>query len=130
MSESPAYLLYDGECPFCAAYVRYARLREAAGPVALIDAREGGEEARRARRLGYDLDEGMLLHLNGVDHHGADCLNRLALLSTRSGAFNRLNAWAFRRPSVARLAYPVLRAGRGAALRLLGRSPIGPPPPG
>lgn len=128
MSEA-AYILYDGDCPFCSAYVRYTRLREAVGPVALIDARQGGPEAARAMRLGYDLDEGMLLHLDGTDYHGAECLNRLALLSTGSGAFNRLAAWAFRRPGLARLAYPVLRAGRGVVLRLLGRARIGTPAP-
>ncbi|MBL8584496.1 MAG: hypothetical protein JNL61_20015 [Rhizobiaceae bacterium] len=63
----------------------------------------------------------MVLKLDGAFYYGDACLNRLALLSTRSGAFNRLTAWSFSNPSLARLAYPVLRGGRNLALWLLGR---------
>ncbi|GMG83953.1 DCC1-like thiol-disulfide oxidoreductase family protein [Paralimibaculum aggregatum] len=120
------HIIYDGDCPFCSSYVGLMRLKQAIGPVALIDAREGGPEVERARALGFDLDDGMLLHLDGRDHHGADCLNRLALLSTRSGLFNRLSAWLFRSETLARVAYPLLRAGRNATLMLLGRRRLGP----
>ena len=37
-----AWLVYDGDCPFCSAYVRFVRLRDAVGTVHLVDAREGG----------------------------------------------------------------------------------------
>ena len=37
-----AWLVYDGDCPFCSRYVQYLRLRQAAGPVRLVNAREGG----------------------------------------------------------------------------------------
>jgi len=50
----------------------------------------------------------------------------LALLSTPSSGFNRLNAALFRSPTASRLLYPVLRAGRNAVLRLLGRGKIEP----
>lgn len=76
----------------------------------------------KARDL--DLDEGMVLLLGGQCYHGADCLHALALLSSRTGWFNRFNHALFRHPRVSRLAYPLLRAGRNLVLRLLGRSPI------
>jgi hypothetical protein len=79
------------------------------------------EEAIRA---GLDLDEGMVLKYGGQLYHGADCLNMLSLLSSRSGLFNRLMAFAFARPGVAHVAYPALRAGRNATLKLLGRGQI------
>jgi predicted DCC family thiol-disulfide oxidoreductase YuxK len=120
-SASGAVVIYDGDCPFCSAYVRMARLREAVGPVRLVDAREGGPEVAAARAAGYDLDAGMLLDYAGRRYHGADCVHMLALLSSRSGAMNRLAAAAFRDPRAARLLYPALRAGRNLALRLLGR---------
>ena len=116
-----ATIVYDGGCPFCTAYVRLVRLREAIGPVRLVDAREGGPIVDEIVAAGLDLDDGMVLKLDGVLYHGDECLNRLALLSTSSGAFNRFNAWMFRNPLAARLAYPVLRSGRNLALRLLGR---------
>ncbi|MEM6678217.1 MAG: DCC1-like thiol-disulfide oxidoreductase family protein [Pseudomonadota bacterium] len=119
------WLLYDGECPFCARYVAFTRLRETIGPVRLIDAREGGPEVEEARAAGLVIDEGMVLKLDGTLYHGNACLNRLALLSSRSGLFNRLTYWSFRSPAVARISYPVLKSGRALALRLLGRQGLG-----
>ena len=119
-----ATIVYDGGCPFCTAYVRLVRLREAIGPVTLVDAREGGPIVDEIVAAKLDLDDGMVLKLDGVLYHGDECLNRLALLSTSSGVFNRVTAWMFRNPVAARLAYPVLRAGRNLALRLLGRQKL------
>lgn len=116
-----AWLVYDGECPFCSAYVRYVRLRESVGRLHLVDARLPHPAADEARALGLDLDEGMALKLGGRFYHGADCINVLAMLSTRSGPFNQLNAAIFRSPAASRCLYPLLRAGRNLALRLLGR---------
>lgn len=123
-TRAKSWLLYDGECPFCTRYVRYTRLKDAAGPVRLIDAREPGPEADEARRHGYDLNEGMLLNFLGQYYHGDAALHVLAMLTTPSGVFNRLNAWLYRSPRRARIIYPFLRGGRNAALRLLGRKPI------
>jgi predicted DCC family thiol-disulfide oxidoreductase YuxK len=119
-----AVIVYDGQCPFCSTYVRYTRLRDAVGPVKLVDARSGGPVAEEAIRAGYNLDEGMVLKYGGRLYHGADCLNMLSLLSSRSGLFNQLMAFAFARPGVAHMAYPALRAGRNATLKLLGRGQI------
>lgn len=53
-------------------------------------------------------------------------MNLLALLSTPSSTFNRVNGLIFRSPTASRILYPVLRAGRNATLRLLGRRRIRP----
>ncbi|MEL6765941.1 MAG: DCC1-like thiol-disulfide oxidoreductase family protein [Pseudomonadota bacterium] len=119
------WLLYDGDCPFCARFAAYTRLREAVGPVRLVNARDGGPEADEARAAGFVIDEGMVLKLDGTLYYGDDCLNRLALLSSRSGLFNRMNYWAFRSPAIARISYPALKTGRSLALRLLGREKMG-----
>lgn len=115
-----ARIIYDGDCPFCSAYVRMLRLRESIGPVDLVNAREHPEVAKEMHRLGAPLDDGMVLELGGKRYHGDACVQRLALLSTRSGVFNRLNAAIFSRPHLTRILYPVMRAGRNATLRLLG----------
>jgi predicted DCC family thiol-disulfide oxidoreductase YuxK len=120
----PTTIVYDGECPFCSRYVALVRLREAIGPVMLQDARNGGPLVDDLRRRGYDLDQGMVLLHAGVIHFGADCMHRLALMSTRSTLFNRIHAAIFRRPRLARFLYPILRAGRNLVLRLLGRNPL------
>ena len=118
------WLVYDGGCPFCSAYVRLVRLRQAVGEVVLVDAREGGPLIDEIVAAGLDLDDGMVLKYGGRFYHGDDCLNRLALLTTASSIFNRVNALIFRSPKAARLLYPYLRSGRNWALRLLGRSKL------
>lgn len=113
------YLIYDGSCPFCAKYVEFTRFKAAVGPIRLIDARSSAPEVEAAARSGFNLDDGMLLHLDGRTYHGADCLNRVALLSSRSGVLNRTSRALFRSPTISRLAYPILRAGRRATLRVI-----------
>jgi predicted DCC family thiol-disulfide oxidoreductase YuxK len=120
------YLVYDGDCPFCSRFVRYMRLRDSVGPLAMIDSRTGGPEVDEVCRLGFDLDQGMALKFHGSFYHGAACVHVLALLSTRSGLFNRTVSVAFRSPRAARLLYPVLRAGRNLTLVLLRRRRLGP----
>lgn len=124
MTAAGAWIVYDGECPFCSRYVAMLRLREALGPIALVNARDGGPEVEEARAAGLDLDEGMVLKLDGRLYHGDECIHRLALLSTPSGAFNRVNAAIFRSRTASKMLYPVLRTGRNAVLRLLGRSKL------
>jgi predicted DCC family thiol-disulfide oxidoreductase YuxK len=123
-TEPDTWVVYDGQCPFCSRYVQLVRLRETLGQIKLIDAREGGPQVDEVRKAGLDLDEGMVLKLDGRLYHGADCVHRLALLSTRSSWFNRVNAALFRSKRVSRLLYPALRAGRNAVLRMLGRSKL------
>ncbi|AUW58830.1 DUF393 domain-containing protein [Sphingobium sp. SCG-1] len=123
-TEPAAYVIYDGECPFCSTYVKFMRLRESVGAVELIDARQGGAAVQAAQRLGYDLNEGMIFHYGGRYYHGADALQMLSMLSGNKGWLNRLNATLFRSPARASLFYPFMRAGRNATLQLLGRSKL------
>jgi predicted DCC family thiol-disulfide oxidoreductase YuxK len=123
-SPSETWIVYDGQCPFCSRYVQLVPLRETLGPVQLIDARKGGPQVDEVRQAGLDLDAGMVLKLDGRLYHGADCINMLALFSTPSSGFNRLNAALFRSRTASRLLYPALRAGRNAVLHLLGRGKI------
>lgn len=105
-------IVYDGDCPFCTRYVQLMRLRERHA-VELIDARR---EPERARAYGLDLNEGMIADLDGEIHHGAKAVALLSRLSRRPNplASDRIAAFA----------YPVMRAGRNLALRLLGRRPL------
>ena len=127
MTPAPAdapFIIYDGECPFCSRYVKLMRLRESVGKVTLIDAREGGSAVDTARQLGFDLNEGMIFFYGGRYYYGADAVQMLSMLSGKAGWLNRLNASLFRSPARAQLLYPVLRAGRNATLRVLGRTKI------
>lgn len=123
-----AWLVYDGECPFCSAYVKYVRVREHVR-LHLVNARNGGPLVDEIVSRGLDLDEGMVLKMGDRYYHGADCINVLATLSTRSSTFNRINARMFSSPALARALYPVLRTGRNGALSLLGRRRLKLRPP-
>lgn len=121
---APIQIVYDGDCPFCANYIRFTRLRQAAGKVELIDARSDHPIIAEITRAGLDLDEGMVMKQGGQLFHGDDVVHRLALMTTGSGPFNAAMAAVFKSPRRARALYPWLRAGRNAALMLLGRGKI------
>lgn len=115
-------LIYDGECPVCTAYS--CNVDAGQNQVKRVNARSQDEAVKRALEAGVDLDEGMVVLYRGQLYHGADAMHRMALLAPRSGIRNRLNRLMFGNQAVARAAYPALRAGRNALLRLLGRKKI------
>ena len=117
-------IVYDGDCPFCARYVRFIRLKDTVGDVDLVDARSDDPAVEQVRATGVNLNDGMALIDGDRIYFGDECIHRLALMSTPSGLFNRINAAVFRSPTLSRLLYPVLKTGRAITLRLLGRRPI------
>ncbi len=117
-------IIYDGECPFCSRYVSMLRLREAVGRVELVDARSDAPEVTIVKEAGCDLNQGMALLDGDKIYFGDECIHRLALMTTPSGLFNRLNATIFKSSTASRILYPVLRTGRNITLSLLGRKPI------
>lgn len=117
-------IFYDGQCPFCARYVALLRLRQAVGPVGLVDLREDTAARTELEAAGMVLDQGMVIDLEGHRLHGADAVHALALLSSPSGLVNSLNARLFASEWLTRLIYPLMRAGRNATLLLLGRQPL------
>lgn len=117
-------ILYDGDCPVCRSYVRMMRLRESFGDVALADAREHPELVARYRAAGMEVNDGIVLDLDGTAYYGADAMAALASISSSSRWFNRFNALLFSSPKVARAIYPALALGRRVLLKLLGRDLI------
>ena len=66
----------------------------------------------------------MVLEAGNTLYYGCDAINALALLSSRSGIFNRVAFWVFRSRRVSRALYPALRACRNLLLRMLRRTRI------
>jgi len=123
----PLYIVYDGDCPLCSRYVQFLRLKQSVGQVHLVNARDPGAHAPVINNLverGYDLNEGMALVQGGHVAHGRDCINHIALLSTGSGLFNKLNTRIFASPARAKAFYPLMRTGRNLLLAVLGRRKI------
>jgi predicted DCC family thiol-disulfide oxidoreductase YuxK len=119
------WVVYDGECLLCKAFVLRYRIQQVVRQMYLIDARTSDPLVNEIRQAGLDLDSGMVVKLKGRLYHGADAINVLAILGSDHTVFNRINRALFRRPQLAQLIYPLLVRGRLLLLRILGRSPIG-----
>lgn len=118
-------LIYDGDCPFCAKFAQLVRFKKAAGAVEMVNAREHPELVKDFAAKGIDLDKGMALQIGDDIYHGDAALNRIALMSTKSDLFNAFNAAVFRSKLLSKIVYPVMKAGRKAALLLRGKKSIG-----
>ena len=110
-------IYYDGDCPFCSAYMRMLNLRDAVGTVDLIDARSDDPRLRGIGTAGFDLDEGIVVDHGGRLLHGAEAMQLLSVLSRKGGILRAI----MRSPRRAALVYPVLKAGRRLSLMALRR---------
>ena len=116
------WFAYDGECPVCTYAAHALRIRESVGRLHLVDARTDKDHPliQRINAEGLDLDEGMVIQFGGRLYHGADALQVMALLGSKYGWFNRATVLLFRSPTLAKLAYPLMRGTRNMLIRLLG----------
>src|SRR5688572_29630144 len=117
-------LVYDKECPACDNYCRVVRIRESVGELKIIDARADSQVMREITAQGLDIDQGMVLKMGGQLYYGSDAIHALALISSRSGVFNRINYWIFKSKQGSQFLYPILRAFRNLLLKLLGKTKI------
>ncbi len=117
------FLLYDGECVYCRTYVRKCRFRTPSGErLQLVDGRQAPELVEALRRGGCNLEDGMILVLEGRRYQGAEAMTVLGSLAAESGWFNRLTRWLGASPGRARFFYPWFRRLRQAGLRMTGKS--------
>ena len=113
------YVIYDGECPFCSDYVKAMRIKNVADQLVLVNAR-----TERYQHLlngkSFDLNEGMLVVIDGKYYHAAQAVQILALVATPLSWLNKINFFLFRIPFIADLYYPVCRCIRNLALKVKG----------
>ncbi|MAD88443.1 MAG: hypothetical protein CMK64_01960 [Pseudoalteromonas sp.] len=124
MNKAEILLVYDKDCPACDNYCQVVRIRESIGELKIINARENSEVLEEITQLGLDIDQGMVLKVGGVIYYGADAIHALALISSRSGVFNKLNYWLFKSKRVSAVLYPLLRSFRNLLLKMLGKTKI------
>ncbi len=117
-------LVYDKECPACDNYCRVVRINEGVGKLTIINARDDSAVMKEITAQEMDIDQGMVLKMGDALYYGADAIHALALISRRSGVFNRVNYWLFKSKTRAGLLYPVLRACRNLLLKILGKTRI------
>lgn len=128
MADLPAddaiLLVYDKQCPACDYYCNLVRIRESAGRLVLIDARDGGPIMDEITAAGLDIDQGMVVAVGGTLYYGSDAIHVLSLMGSNSGFLNRVARWSFQYRPVATVLYPVLRACRNVLLKALGKTKI------
>ena len=124
MSRPEILLVYDKECPACNAYCQIVRVRESVGALKIIDAREQSDVLDEITGRGLDIDQGMVLKMGDQLYYGSDAIHALALISSRSGVFNRFNYWMFKSRTISSWLYPMLRFCRNMLLKILGKTKI------
>ncbi len=124
MSREEILLVYDKECPACDNYCQFVRIRDSVGTLKIVDARENSEVMDEITDQGLDIDQGMVLKMGGQLYYGSDSIHAMALISTQSGIFNRLNYWLFRSKAISKCLYPILRFCRNLLLKFLGKTKI------
>ncbi len=87
----------------------------------LLSARESHPLVIHYQQQGIDLNDGLLVAMDGATYTGADAMTVLAACSTAHPAVNRFNRALFASRWRAHLLYPVLKAGRRLGLWLLRR---------
>jgi predicted DCC family thiol-disulfide oxidoreductase YuxK len=117
-------LVYDKECPVCDYYCRKIDVGGLAGRLVHINAREESEIMAEITALGLDIDEGMVVKIGEDLYYDSAAINKLALLSSGNGFFNRMTIVAFGWPPMARVLYPILKLCRKLLLKMLGRSKV------
>ena len=124
MSDKEIFLVYDRECPACDMYCQLMKIQKSNNDLKIVDAREKSEVTEEITAQGFDIDEGMILKMEGKLYYGSNAIHALALISNRSDVFNRFNYWIFRSETISNSLYPILRFCRGLLLKFLGKTRI------
>jgi predicted DCC family thiol-disulfide oxidoreductase YuxK len=93
MADNPREILlvYDEECPVCAAYCRMSAFANPVGRLGLVNAHDASAVLKEITRQGLDIDQGMVLKVDNVLYYGSDGIHALSLMSSPSGVFNHVN---------------------------------------
>lgn len=112
-------ILYDGECPFCAAYVKMARLKSLSGQIELLDARQHPALVAEHASEGRDIDQGMVVEIDGVTYFAGEAVWAINALLSPSPFMRIFSSKAF-----LVFIYPAMRGVRNLTVRLLGHKMI------
>ena len=97
----------DKECPACNSYCQIVRINEEFGNLKIVDARENSGVLKEIASNGLNIDQGMVLKIDGELYYGSNAIHALALISSRSDLFNRFNYWMFKSKMISKLLYPL-----------------------
>ncbi len=113
------YFIYDGECPLCRNAAMALRIKRDYGQLYLLNARAENDHPviLQINKLGYDLDEGMVIYDGHTFFHGKDALRFMARFGENKGFFNITNGLLYRSNAINQIIYPWMRGIRNWLLR-------------
>lgn len=115
------FVLYDGDCPVCSAYVAMSSLRRLRPDFSVINAREDPDLVAQMRALGFEVNESFLVRLDGHVYSGGAATRLISSLGSGNPLIRRVALYVIGGGPWAEALYPWLRSGRNTLLRLLGR---------
>lgn len=124
MSGQEFLLVYDPQCPVCDAYCRAVARSGSLPGLELVNARAASAVMAEITGRGLDIDQGMVVKVDGRLYYGADAIHTLAVRGSRATVLERANHWLFGSARRARQLYPLLRSGRNLLLKALHRTRI------
>lgn len=120
-----SFVLYDGECPVCSAYVALAQLRTLRPDLQVLDARQEPALVVALRAEGFDVNDSILIRLGSRVYSGGAATRLISQLGSGNPIIRRAALYAIGGAPWSGALYPWLRAGRKGLLRVLGRGMIG-----
>ncbi|MEZ0147760.1 MAG: DCC1-like thiol-disulfide oxidoreductase family protein [Candidatus Reddybacter sp.] len=126
MAEGDACVIFDGQCPFCRAYVASLEDKNDINKngIRKVDARCAPEVIAQLASKGVNINAGIVLIKGGAVFQDAEALTLLSKQHAASGWFGSLHHRLLRYRFLSLAIYPILRALRNAYLRLAGQSAI------
>ena len=115
-------VVYDKDCPVCDLYCHAVDVED--GELIRVDAREPGEAMDEITALGLDIDEGMVVRIDGEIFYGPEAIHELALRTNNKGFLNRFASLVFRSRGRSRFFYPILKAMRNLLLKSLRKTRV------
>ena len=120
-NKQPNYLLYDGECPFCASFSKYYALKQAIPNLEIVSVRDTERLRSLALPSELDFNQGMILILSdGRIAQGDAALSLLGTFLEPRTLWDRLVILLGRVPALSRLVYPIVFRLRLWLLKLKG----------
>ena len=118
------FVLYDGECPVCGAYIALAQLRTLRPDLQVLDARKEPALVAALRADGYDVNDSILVRLGAQVYRGGAATRLISELGSENPFVRRAALYAIGGAPWSNALYPWLRAMRNGLLRIMGRGKI------
>ncbi len=121
MSEKTLFI-YDGECPFCNHFAHLLELKSNLPSLQILDGRENLEQLTRLYNLGYDLNNGAILIINGKIKHGAEAIYWIcSQIKKPNDSLLEVLRIIFKSNKRGKMIFPLLLWGRRVLLTVKGK---------